>query len=109
MPELDLDTWLKANDVSPEATIRFSNAGSKGKIAGEGDKPGVETFEIGVLLSNGDKRLWTMNMTSQRAVAQTYGTNTDDWVNKLVKVYVTNQNVRGTMKDVIYARIPEAQ
>ena len=58
-------------------------------------------------LPNGDKKTWTMNKTSQRAIAQTFGTNTDLWKDKKIVVFVSEQNVNGTMKKVIYARVPE--
>jgi len=107
MPELELDLWLKAEDVEPEAVINFLDAGEKGSIPGGEGKPDTETFEILVLLANGEKRKWTMNKTSQRAVAQGYGINTDEWINKPVTVFVSTQNVSGVMKKVIYARVPE--
>ncbi|MCK5138345.1 MAG: hypothetical protein KAQ85_00750 [Thermodesulfovibrionia bacterium] len=109
MPELELNLWLKAEDVEPEAVIRFINAGQASKIPGKEGEPDTPTFEIDVVIPSGDKRRWTMNMTSQRAVAQTYGVNTDLWVDKDVAVYVSKQMVRGKEKKVIYARVPEAE
>jgi hypothetical protein len=47
-----------------------------------------------------------MNMTSQRAVAQAYGIDTKQWIGKSVKVFVAQANVRGTMRKIIYARVP---
>jgi len=103
----NLDLWLKPEDVEPEAQLVFIDAGERGLIPGAPGKEDTETFEIGVRLPNNEKRIWTMNKTSQRAVAQTYGINTEKWINKPVTVFVSKQNVTGTMKKVIYARVPE--
>lgn len=108
MPELDLEAWLKAEDVDPEAELEFIDGGGHGEIPGKDGVAPTKVFEIGVKFKNGETRKWTMNMTSQRAVATTYGTNSDKWVGKKVVVFVTDQNVRGTMKKVIYARVPKA-
>ena len=106
MPEIDVELWLKPEDIEPEAELNFIDAGEKSSIPGKEGEADTPTFEIGVILSNGSKRKWTMNKTSQRAVAQAYGTNTDDWKDKKVIAYISVQNVRGTEKKVIYARIP---
>ena len=109
MPELDIARYLKPEDVEPEAELVFITAGEKSFIPGKEDKPDTPTFEITVEFKNKEQRLWTMNKTSQKAVATTYGTNTDKWVGKKVVVFVQEQNVRGTMKKVIYAKVPVAQ
>lgn len=106
MPELDLNLWLKAEDVEPEATLMFLDEGEKGTIPGGAGKEDTPTFEIGVQLPSGNKRQWTMNMTSQRAVAQAYGVDTKLWIGKPVKVYTAQGNVGGTMRKIIYARVP---
>lgn len=107
MPELDLDMWLQAEDVEPEAEIVFADEGRKGFIPGKENDPEGETFEIGVTLPDGSKRLWTMNKTSQRAVARAYTTKTSLWVGKKCPVFTTTQNVGGQMKKCIYARVPK--
>ena len=106
MPELPLDQWLKPEDVKPEAELVFIDKGVVGEFPAKDDEPAKPKFEVTVEFKNGQRRLWTMNKTSQRAVATAYGTNTDNWVGKQVTAFTTEQNVRGTMKDVIYARVP---
>ena len=109
MPELDVDLFLQAKDIAPESEVLVIDAGENGEIPGEEGKPATITFELGIQLKDGNKRKWTMNKTSQRAVATILGTNTDNWVGKTIMLYAVPQNVRGTMKDVIYARIPVKQ
>ena len=107
MPELDLDLWLSPDDIKKSPAGIFVDVGQKGEIPKEGDEPNVPTFEINVELIDGTKKLWTMNKTSQRAIAKGYGTNTDNWKDKPFEAFVTLQNVRGNMKEVIYAKVPD--
>lgn len=108
MPELELEEWLKGEDVEPEADLIFIDEGAQKMLPQEGDTPDKKVFEIKVSLPSKEIKLWTMNVTSQRAVAQTYGKNTKEWVGKTVKVFVTTQPVGKVMRKVIYARIPAA-
>jgi len=107
MAELDLELWLKADDFENDEEVEFTDAGEKTEIPTPNGEENKEGFEIGIKLPNGESRKWTMNKTSQRAVAQKYGVLTDRWVGKKVKLFKADQNVRGEMKQVIYARVPE--
>ena len=107
MVELDLSLWLQPDDVKPEATLYFVDEGQNGIIAKPEGEKDVPTFEITVKLPDTKNKIWTMNLTSQRAVAKGYGTHTPDWIGKQITVFVTTQNVRGTMKKVIYAKVPD--
>jgi len=105
--ELDVDLWLKPEEIVGDTELEFCRPAVRKNIPiGEGEETRT-VFEIGVLLPGGAKRRWTMNVTSQRAVAQAYGTNPQEWFGKKTMVFLMKQNVRGKMKDVIYARIPE--
>ena len=104
MPMLDLPEFLTGKDIGTEMEVKFADAGKKGVIRQGDDKPDIETFEITVQLPSGEKKLWTMNKTSQRALATKWGKNTDLWVNKVAKLFTQRQNVRGTPKLVVYAR-----
>ena len=106
MPELELAEWLKGDDIVGDVELEFTDVGKGTEIPqGEGKDP-KKAFEIGIIFPNKAKRVWTMNLTSQRAVAKTYGTNTDNWVGKKVVVFTSEENVRGTMRKTIYARTP---
>jgi len=106
MTKLKIDLWLDAVDIGKECELIFVDDGEQKVIPQEGDKKDIEVFEIGVSLPNKEIRRWTMNPTSQRAVARAYGMEPKEWVGKKVTVFTSKENVRGTMRDVIYARIP---
>jgi len=107
MPELDLDLWLTPEDIGEEAVVYFNDKGEKGVIAKPEGTDDIPVFNISVKMPDATNKIWTMNKTSQRAVAKAYGTNTDLWINRPVTVFVTEQMVRGTLKKVIYAKTPE--
>lgn len=61
-----------------------------------------DTAEIVVKLPNGKEKPLTINRTSQKNIAAVYGDESDDWKGKKARVSISNQNVRGTMRDIIY-------
>lgn len=59
-------------------------------------------FQIRVGLPDQRTKTWTMNKTTRKKLAEEYGDDSANWVNKTVKVTITKQNVRGEMRDVLY-------
>src|SRR3990167_10892801 len=102
-----LKTFLRPEDVGNEIEAKIIDAGKHGAIQkGEGEEQ-ITTFEIGVMLPSGERKIWTVNKTSQRTIASVFGKKTEAWVNKVVTLFTVDQNVRGTIKKVIYARMPK--
>ena len=104
MAELTIKPYLKAEDIAPEAIIRFKDGGRNDSIQREGDGDPVKTFEIQVITPKNEQKTWTMNARSQGRVAEVYGMDPAAWVNKHVPVYTVKQDVFGTLKDVMYAK-----
>jgi hypothetical protein len=48
------------------------------------------------------QKLWTMNNTSYKKLYSAFGANPKKWVGVKVRLVVVPQNVRGSMRDVIY-------
>jgi len=109
MVELDLDLWLTPEDIKGETVVYFSDEGERGVISKPEGVDDIEVFNITVKMPDGSKKIWTMNKTSQRAVAKSYGTGTALWIDRPVTLFATTQNVMGSMKQVIYAKAPETQ
>lgn len=85
MPEIKFDAvWLKANgNVYAGDNIRFLDAGEQDK-----DKNWV--FLVGVI-PQGDKEIavqkkFQLNRTNFKKVSKIYGTNSDKWVGKEMKI-----------------------
>jgi len=85
------------------------------EITGEGilneDTPfGKAVLEVPVKLSNGTERTYGMNKTSAKNIMEAYGEDTKKWVGKRISYTITQQNVQGQMRDVLYAQpVEEAQ
>ncbi len=56
----------------------------------------------------GDERAMTFNKTSINNMIDAYGTESKEWVNKQVKVWLILQNVQGKMVRVAYVSHPDA-
>jgi len=107
MVDLDLDLWLTPADFTGEIDVYFNDAGVKDIISKPDPDPDIPVFNISVKMPDATNKIWTMNKTSQRAVAKAYGTDTTLWINRPATLFKTTQNVRGTMKEVIYAKTPD--
>ena len=105
---LDLPEFLTPKDIGDEKIVVIIDEGAAGTIRkGEGEVD-VKTFELGVEVGQGNRKLWTMNKTSQRTLLTAWGKDTSKWIGKQATLFTVDQNVRGTMKKVIYARTPAA-
>jgi len=59
-------------------------------------------FHIRVRLQDGRKKIWSMNKTTRRRLAKAWGDDSSNWVGKNVKISITQQNVQGKMRDVLW-------
>jgi len=102
--KLDVEVWLRPEDLGREdVVVTFVSEGEVGVYV-EADGSERPNFDIGVTLPGGEPRRWTMNKTSQRAVASRLGADTKDWVGKSARVFAIEQNINGKLRKVIYAR-----
>jgi len=104
--KLDLNEWLKADDLKEKETlITFKDEGKT--VPKEESGFENDTFDILIELPDGKTRRWSMNKTSQRTVAKIWDTDeTKQWIGKQVKVHVLDQQVKKEMRKVIYAVSP---
>ena len=104
MVQLQLREYLSKDDFPKTGVLRalFLDAGAFGTAVFDGVES--EKFEINIELPSGDHRCWTMNKTSQRAVAEHYGPETEQWVGQPIELILMDANVSGKIRKVIYAR-----
>lgn len=93
MPEISFPTpWLKIlNNVFPGDLIRFNDSGRM-------NEEGNWVFEVTVI-HNGkptETKDYQINKTNFKAVAELYGSNSDNWVGKEMLVEKTMNNRPGT-------------
>lgn len=100
MVKLELSTWLKPDEFpqSGELLVTFVDEGEV--VDGQYGKQ----FEVTVEAGKGQRRRWSMNVTSQRAVASLLGDETSQWVGQQVQLFLATQMVDGKQKKVIYAK-----
>ena len=104
--KIKIDSFLKAEDLNGAT----SKAPVEGKIvdvrlvpADElGFKSEEDRYELKVEL-NGQTHEWLANKTSLRVFEKAFGDDSDNWLDKTIKLYSVEQNVSGKIKDVIYA------
>jgi len=88
----DLNEWLSKDDVTAEGiTLTIKD------VFGGTTRFG---FRYKVCTSKGDL---TLNKTSLLKIAEAYGTATEGWVGKLIKVKKIQMMVSGKLKDVLMA------
>jgi len=108
MPNVnDLSKFLQASDVSDGAVVIFKNAGELVEIDYSKKKDGSDVslkLQITVELPNGKTKLYTMNTTSNKAIAAKYGPDTENWIGQPATVELIKQNVGGDIKTVVYLR-----
>lgn len=97
----NVGNYLSANDIG--------DRGKKVKILAEGSyiekifkDEKRRRLEIPLLLPNGEKKVWTLNRTSESVMAGILGKDTKEWVGKEVYLISVNQIVQGSLKQIIY-------
>lgn len=106
MPEIKFNSdWLRAKDnVYHGDYIRFLDVGTK-------DKDDRYVFLVGVIdkdtRSLVSQKKFSLNRTNFKAVAKVYGTNSDNWLNKEMRVAVIQtQNQHGEIVPAVRLTAP---
>ena len=97
------DLYLSAEEVKKLANKDFTiaKAGQYKDMPQQGSD-NVKKLILPVKLSNEKVRDWIPNKTSIKTMVGFWGDNSDGWIGKQAKFKLTNQNVMGEMKDVIF-------
>jgi len=107
MPKIsDHEEFLNASMVKDGSIVVLLDEGA----FKDPEETGLQrtVFQIRVGLPDQRKKIWTMNKTTQRRLAEAYGDDTASWVKKQVRIELAKQNVRGEMKNVIYGHPVES-
>lgn len=96
----DLDEYLHAEAVENDAVIEI--VGKPRYVSADESTFGKAYLEIDVKLPSGQMKTWTPNKTTLRKLAEAFGDDADTWMTKRVKLTVTQQNVRGEMRRIIW-------
>ena len=91
--------WAQPEDCPDGDTVKILSAGEKT----EGQFGEQTVFRVGT--RNGERNV-AFNQTSQNALIDGFGDDSESWINKNVKVFRILQNVSGKMRKVAYF-VPE--
>ena len=92
--------YLRADDVKDGDVVEII---SEGRIRpAEESRFGREGFEIDIRLPDGSEKVWTVNKTTLRRLAEAYGDETRNWVGKKVRLTVETMMVRKEPRNVIF-------
>jgi len=97
------EPWLTPEDVKTHGRVTFTGESRKVPKSETGFKD--DSFEIVVKLPNNEPRSWTMNKTSQRAVARQLGFDELSWMDHTVPLKVVPMNIGG--KDIEAVMVDE--
>lgn len=96
----DLDDYLHAEAVENNAVIEI--VGKPRYVSADESTFGKAYLEVDVKLPNGQAKTWTPNKTTLKKLAEAFGDDADLWSGKRVRLTVTQQNVRGEMRGIIW-------
>ena len=109
MPDISkLSKYLKAEEVKDGDVITFLDPGTievKEFKKNDGEVEKKEVFEILVSI-NGNKKLYSPNVTTRKLLAKAWGNCTEHWVTKKAKITVVPSN---NGKDMIIAKPLDAR
>ena len=95
--------YLNGENVKANEIIEIAGEGTVQSIDDK-QHPGQTKQVLNVpVISKGEKKVWTPNKKSGRALTKVWGDETKNWIGKKFAVNLIKQNVFGEVKDVIYA------
>jgi len=97
------DIYLSAQEVKQLVNLDFTVA----KASHYEEMPTTDgqiknKLIVPIKLSNGKVRDWIPNKTSIKKLVSMWDDDTDKWIGKVAKFKLSEQNVRGEMKDIIF-------
>jgi len=104
MPKIDTNNYLRAADFEGEINVVVIDAGKfvEKEYSGKTSKK----LEVGIQMPDKTIKTYSINWTSQRAIAKAYGDTTEEWVGKSIVLFKAQQPVNGVMKDIVYSKAP---
>jgi len=98
----EIKNFLKGDYLSPEVISDgdFAEIISEPKLV-EGNFG--EQLETDIKLTTGIQKRYSINRTSAKSLSEKWGTETKNWVGKMIKFSKLKANIKGELKMVIYS------
>lgn len=106
--KITLDNFLRAEVLEgatkkepKEGVIKDVNLIAAGDLAFPSETDRYElTVEFG-----GETYTWLANKTSLKTFIEAWSDESDEWIDKTIQLYALDQNVKGEIKSVVYAKV----
>jgi len=96
----DQSRFLKAQDLTVEKKFKIKSVSEEAVGVGKDKENKL------VLWFTNDKRGMVMNKTNIRTLRGPFGDNCESWIGKIIVIYPTMSDFRGTMTPCLRVRIP---
>jgi hypothetical protein len=103
MVKIKASEFLKAEHVKSGDTVTFLDEGSytESSFKDANGNP-KQNFNIGVSLEDGTEKTATINWTSQKSLASSWGQETADWVGRQAKINLSETRIGSKKVTVVY-------
>ena len=106
--KIKIDDFLTAEQLGDASSNKPANATIKEVNFIEANDLPFESskgrYELALEI-DGEEMKWMANKTSLRILQAAFGNEAESWIDKEIKLYVTEQMVQGKMKKVVYANV----
>lgn len=106
--KITLDNFLRAEVLEgatkkdpKEGIIKEVNLIAASDLAFESE---TDRYELTVEVE-GEQYTWLANKTSMKEFVKAWTDESDEWIDKEIQLYSLSQNVRGEIRDVVYAKV----
>lgn len=96
---------IPKQDVVNDEMVKIVSEGIEEEKEYKGKKEKRITLDVELI--SGETKKLTLNKTSKKNLIKVLGEETNDWINKMVRVNIVPTNIGGEIKDVIYLTVSE--
>jgi len=100
---LELKQYLKADELKELGTQAILR-GKEAEYSEQENQYGKRNLNIPVEFSDGQKRIWSPNITSQINLSKVYGYDTDQWEGQLVRFEIIQVQTKNGLKPSIIGK-----
>jgi hypothetical protein len=99
--------FLKAGiNVKKGDIIRLTDEGTQ-KVMKGFDGKDKNVWEFTVEIPNGEEKIYTMNVSTQKVLIDQYGEDTKNWIGKPLEVSIERKPINGRVVNILYLLPPE--
>jgi hypothetical protein len=94
--------YLKANlNIKKGDIVQIVDEGRQKPMKGFDGKEKM-VWEFSVKLPNGETKIYTMNVSTQKVLIEQWGDDTKNWMNKPLEASIERKPINGQIKNILY-------